>query len=122
MCEAHPPSVFRAIITGEPYPVKALLVSATNPINSYGDTNQVLEALRKVDFMVTCDYWMTPTAMLSNYVMPIACSLERPTLTSTYGCSDFLIGSQRQFSHYMSGARFDLARLSASLGQDEMWP
>lgn len=124
MCEAHPPSVFRAIITGEPYPVKALLVSATNPINSYGDTNQVLEALRKVDFMVTCDYWMTPTAMLSDYVMPIACSLERPTLTSTYGCSDFLIGSQRAIQPlYERRTDYDFWRgLALRFGQDEMWP
>jgi anaerobic selenocysteine-containing dehydrogenase len=65
MCEAHPPTVFRAILTGKPYPIKALLVSATNPVNSYGESKLVLEALRKVDFMITCDYWMTPTAALS---------------------------------------------------------
>ena len=51
MCEAHPPSVFRAILSGEPYPIKALLVSATNPVNSYGESKLVLEALRKVEFM-----------------------------------------------------------------------
>jgi len=66
MCEAHPPSVFRAILSEKPYPVKALLVSATNPISSYGETSLVMEALQKVDFMVTSDYWMTPTAMLSD--------------------------------------------------------
>src|SRR5690606_30132863 len=71
MCEAHPPTVFNAIITGQPYPVKVLLVAATNPVNSYGNSQKVLEALRKVEFMVTCDYWLTPTAMLSDYVLPI---------------------------------------------------
>jgi anaerobic selenocysteine-containing dehydrogenase len=64
MCEAHPPSVYRAILTGDPYPIKALLVSATNPVNSYGDSRMVLDALHKVEFMITCDYWLTPTAML----------------------------------------------------------
>lgn len=124
MCEAHPPSVFRAILTGEPYPVKAMLVSATNPINSYGESMQVLEALRKVDFLVTCEYWLTPTAMLSDYILPIAGALERPTITSTYGCSDFLIASQRAIQPmYERRTDYDFWRgLAIRLGQEEMWP
>jgi anaerobic selenocysteine-containing dehydrogenase len=124
MCEAHPPSVFKAILTGDPYPVKAMLVSATNPINSYGESKQVLEALRKVDFLITCEYWMTPTAMLSDYVLPIAGALERPIITSTYGCSDFLIASQRAIQPlYERRTDFDFWRgLALRLGQKEMWP
>ncbi len=124
MCEAHPPSVFRAILSGEPYPVKALLVSATNPVNSYGESKLVLEALRKVDFLVTCDYWMTPSAMLSDYVLPIAGALERPTITSTYGCSDFLIASERAIQPmYDRRTDYDFWRgLAVRLGQEEMWP
>ena len=30
-CEAHGPSVFKAILTGDPYQVRALIVNATNP-------------------------------------------------------------------------------------------
>ena len=124
MCEAHPPSVFRAILSGEPYPVKALLVSATNPINSYGDSQQVLAALRKVDFLVTMDYWMTPTAMLSDYILPAAGGLERPTITTTYGCSDTLIASQRAIQPmYERQSDYDFWRgLGLQLGQAEMWP
>ncbi len=124
MCEAHPPSVFNAILTGNPYPIKALLVSATNPINSYGESLQVIEALRKVEFLVTCDYWMTPTAMLSDYILPIAGSLERPTITSTYGCSDFLIASQRAIlPMYDRRTDYEFWRgLSIRMGQAEMWP
>ncbi len=124
MCEAHPPSVFRAILSGEPYPVKALLVSATNPVNSYGESKLVLEAMRKVDFMVTCDYWMTPTAALSDYVMPIAGALERPTITSSYGCTDFLLASQRAIQP-MYERRNDYSfwkDLGVRLGQQEHWP
>ena len=105
--EAHPPSVFKAIVTGDPYPVKALLVSATDPINSYGETAQVMEALRAVDFLVTCDYWMTPTAMLSDYVLPIAGALERPTIHSNYGVSDYLIASQDRAIQPMYERRTD---------------
>ncbi|NLP43945.1 MAG: molybdopterin-dependent oxidoreductase, partial [Peptococcaceae bacterium] len=124
MCEAHPPTVFKAMITGEPYPIKALIVNATNPINSYGDSKLVLEALRKVDFLVTCEYWMTPTASLSDYVLPIAGALERPTITSSYGCSDFLLASQRAIQPmYERRNDYNFWRdLGIRLGQAEMWP
>jgi thiosulfate reductase/polysulfide reductase chain A len=124
MCEAHPPSVFRAILTEKPYPVKAMLVSATNPINSYGESKLVLEALRAVEFLVTCEYWMTPTAMLSDYVLPIAGSLERPTIASTYGCSDSLIASQRAIQPlHDRRTDFEFWRgLALRLGQGEKWP
>ena len=95
MCEAHGPSVFKAIITGDPYQVRALIVSATNPVSSYGDSKMVLEALKKVEFLVTCDYWMTPAALYSDYVMPIAGALERPTIHTNYGVTDSIICSQR---------------------------
>ncbi len=124
MCEAHPPSVFRAILTEQPYPVKALLVSATNPINSYGETKLTLDALKAVDFLVTCEYWLTPTAMLSDYVLPIAGALERPTITSSYGCADFLLASQRAIQPmYERRNDYNFWRdLGIKLGQEEFWP
>ena len=124
MCEAHPPTVFNAMITGEPYPVKALISLATNPINSYGQTSQVIEALRKVDFHVSVEYWMTPSAALADYVLPAACTLERPTITSTYGCSDFLLASQRAVQPlYERKTDYDFWRqLALRMGQEEMWP
>ena len=124
MCEAHPPSVFRAILTEKPYPVKALIVLATNPINSYGRTDLVLEALRKVDFLVTMEYWMTPTAMLSDYVLPAASPLERPTITTTYGCSDTLIASERAIQPmFERRTDYEFWRgLGLRMGQEEMWP
>ncbi|HEY3344765.1 MAG TPA: molybdopterin-dependent oxidoreductase [Anaerolineaceae bacterium] len=124
MCEAHPPTVFNAIITGQPYPVKALITLATNPINSYGQTSQVIEALKKVDFHVSMEYWITPTAALADYILPAAGTLERPTITSTYGCSDFLLASQRAIQPmYERRTDFELWRgLGTRLGQEEMWP
>jgi len=124
MCEAHPPSVFKAILSEKPYPVKAMLVSATNPINSYGDSKMIVEALRAVDFLVTCEYWMTPTAALSDYILPVAGALERPNITSTYGCSDFILASQRAIQPmYERLNDYNIWRdLGLRLGQAEHWP
>jgi anaerobic selenocysteine-containing dehydrogenase len=95
MCEAHGPSVFKAILTGDPYQVRALICSATNPINSYGDSKMTLEAIKKVEFLVVCEYWMTPTALYADYVMPIAGALERPVIHNNYGVTDSMICAER---------------------------
>ncbi len=38
---AHAPTVFRAMLTGKPYPVKAMLVNCSNPLLSYANTKLV---------------------------------------------------------------------------------
>ena len=124
MCEAHGPSVFRAILSGDPYPVKALIVSATNPVNSYGNAKEVLEALKSVEFLVTCEYWMTSSALYSDYVLPIAGALERPTIHNNYGVADYLIASQRAIKpKFERHTDYEFWHdLGHRLEQAEMWP
>lgn len=94
-CEAHGPSVFKAILTGDPYKVRALIVNATNPVNSYGDAKMTYAALKACEFLVVVDYWMTPTALQADYVFPAAGALERPTIITHYGATDSLMGGRR---------------------------
>ncbi len=94
-CEAHGPSVFKAILTGDPYQVRALICNATNPVNSYGDSKMTLAALKACEFLVVVDYWMTPTALFADYVFPAAGALERPTIVTHYGATDSLMGGSR---------------------------
>lgn len=75
---AHFPSVLRAIVTGNPYPVRAGITSFSNPMITQANTRVVYEALRKLDLYVVNDFWLTPSALLADYVLPAACWLERP--------------------------------------------
>ena len=124
-CEAHGPSVFKAIITGDPYQVRALIVNATNPINSYGDSKMTLQALKQCEFLVTVDYWMTPTALLSDYVFPAAGALERPTIVTHYGATDSILGGKRAMQP-LYDRHTDMTfwrKLGIACGQpEEMWP
>ena len=79
-CMAHGPSVFRAMITGRPYPVRALMVSGSNPLLSYANTKRVYQALKATELLVTFDVTWTPTAQISDYVLPAACWMERPDM------------------------------------------
>jgi anaerobic selenocysteine-containing dehydrogenase len=74
---AHPPSVFQAILTDKPYPVKAMLVTGNNPAVCYPNTAEVTAALRKLDLLVVSEIFMTPTAALADIVLPAASNLER---------------------------------------------
>jgi anaerobic selenocysteine-containing dehydrogenase len=75
--KAHPPTVFNAILTGKPYPVKALVLFANNALCSYPNSKKVYEALKIVEFFVATDIFMTPTTEMADILLPAATWLER---------------------------------------------
>jgi len=74
---AHTPSLWDAILHGEPYPVKAMMVTASNPLLACANSNVVERALKKLDFLAVADIFMTPTAGLADIVLPACTFLER---------------------------------------------
>jgi anaerobic selenocysteine-containing dehydrogenase len=74
---AHPPSVFQAILSDDPYPVKGMVVVGNNPAVCYPNTRRVMEALRKLELLAVSDIFMTPTARAAHVVFPAASNLER---------------------------------------------
>lgn len=69
--------IVEAILDEKPYPIKAWLIHRFNPVITLTDTNKVIEALKKVDFVMTCDVYMTDTAYYSDVVLPECTFLER---------------------------------------------
>jgi anaerobic selenocysteine-containing dehydrogenase len=80
MASAHSPTLFKAMRTGKPYPVKAFLIFGNNALLTYANTKEVYQTLMALDFMVVTDIYMTPTAQLANLVLPAATWLEQDTL------------------------------------------
>ena len=76
----HPTLWARAVLTGKPYPIKAQITSANNQLFRDQNSKTVAEALKKLEFSVTMDLFMTPTAELSDIVLPAASWLEREGL------------------------------------------
>ena len=76
---AHADSVLKAIETSEPYPIRMVWMSATNPIANMGsDAPRLYRALKTVDFVVVHDVSLTPTAVaFADLVIPAAMSPER---------------------------------------------
>jgi len=65
------------VLTGKPYPVKALFCGGANPTISIQNSKKVWEALKKLELLVVIDLFMTPTAELADYVLPAAMWPER---------------------------------------------
>ena len=74
---AHPPSLFRTMLTDEPYPVKTFIVVGNNTVTCFPNSARIIEALKRLDFFVVQDLFMTPTAALADVVLPAAGNLER---------------------------------------------
>jgi anaerobic selenocysteine-containing dehydrogenase len=57
--------------------IKCLVVDGGNPATGVPDQRRMVEALEKVDLLVTIDPYMTATAQLSDYILPPLMQLER---------------------------------------------
>lgn len=125
---AHPPSVFRAILSDEPYPVKGMLVIGNNPAVCYPNTKIVTEALRKLELLVVSEIFMTPTAELADVVLPAASNLERedPRLyMHIKGPDGTLVDAATRTAARVAQRRSDwdfLIDLAHELGMEDQFP
>jgi len=74
--QVHPEAFLNAVFTEKPYPVKALLVMGSNTLVNESHTMRMIEAFKKIDFIVAIDLFMTPTTQLADIVLPAASWLE----------------------------------------------
>lgn len=128
VCLAHAPSVYSAMITGKPYPVRAMITVSSNPMVTQANTKLVYKALKSLDLYVVHDFWMTPSAELADYVLPCASWLERPVLFTYWDMTGFIEAGETALPGIVEGEcdrrpDYDLWRgLGITLGQEEYWP
>lgn len=72
----HNPTALDAILTGKPYPVRAMYVSGVNIAVTYPDTRKVMAALKSLDFLAVASHMMTPTSEIADIVLPKTTGLE----------------------------------------------
>ena len=71
------PLLMRQMLSEEPYPIKACIIQANNPVLAFNNSHLVHDALCNLELFVVHDYFMTPSAALADYVLPAATWLER---------------------------------------------
>jgi len=65
--------------------VRAVWITAGNPVAMLPDADLVAEALRTRELVVVADSWMTDTARLAHLVLPVRTLLEADDLVGAYG-------------------------------------
>jgi anaerobic selenocysteine-containing dehydrogenase len=86
---AHPPTGYKAILSGKPYPVKAMFIMAANPALMDPNSQEVQNALEKLNFLAVADIFMTRTAEFADLVLP-ACTFLEQTYYATYEAGAYL--------------------------------
>jgi thiosulfate reductase/polysulfide reductase chain A len=85
------PMIWRGIADRQPYPITALLSWTSNPLLNAGNTKMVYKALKSPNLKlhVVLEHFMTPTAMVGDYVLPAASKFEVPCLSTTEDFTPF---------------------------------
>jgi anaerobic selenocysteine-containing dehydrogenase len=77
---------FQAMITGKPYPIKALLLYCGNLVHTFPNRRRWLEEiLPNLELVVVDDIFMTGTAEYADYVLPDCTVFERDDFDIGYG-------------------------------------
>ncbi|MFC1953789.1 molybdopterin-dependent oxidoreductase, partial [Chloroflexota bacterium] len=117
-----PKVVWDAISTGEPYPVKAMMLHGTNPLITRANANEVYRALSQVDFLVATDFFLTPTAELADIVLPVSHWLEFDDIGDYLFRHGYVFAREKiiQTGECWSDHKI-FSELGKRLGQEEFW-
>ncbi|MCC6472723.1 MAG: molybdopterin-dependent oxidoreductase [Burkholderiales bacterium] len=80
----HPRQVIDAMLTGKPYPVRALWTDC-NPVVGLEDTWTTLQALKSLDLLIVSELFESPTAHIADYILPVTTHLESDAISEYSG-------------------------------------
>ena len=72
--------MYQAILTAQPYNVRAFMGFGTNQLASQGDIDMALQAYRQLEFHVHCDLFETPSSRYADIFLPVNTPWEREGL------------------------------------------
>jgi anaerobic selenocysteine-containing dehydrogenase len=96
----------REVLAAKDPPVRAVWITAGNPVAMLPESGTTAEALRSRDFVVVVDSFMTDTARLAHLVLPTTTLLEADDLLGSYGHHQ--LGVARPVTAPPAGVRSDL--------------
>jgi thiosulfate reductase/polysulfide reductase chain A len=115
--------LWTSILEEKPYPIKGLLNMGMNVLVTRTNTRRIYQALKSnnLELHVTTELFMTPSAMLSDYVFPMCDWFERTNFSPPNYFSN--IGEQCVKPKYERRSDYDFLReLGIRLGQEDYWP
>ena len=119
--EAHAALLPRAILEGEPYPVRGMLVGGASILTAWPDPSLWRRALAALDLLVVVDRFPTADAAYADLVLPATTMFE----IESYQEFDDRVELRRRILEPPGEARNDYliwAELAERLGYGDRWP
>lgn len=124
------PEVQDAIFSEEPYPIKGMIVQGGCPVLATPDSSRTKEALKRLNFLVVHELFLTATAELADIVIPAVTFLERDYLFKyrnirTPDVHTNLFGLQRKVVEPLGESVSDqelILKFAQSMGLSEYFP
>lgn len=119
--EAHAAELPAAILNGQPYPVRALIVGGASLLTAWPNPGLWRRALAALDLLVTIDRFPTADSLYADLRLPAATLFE----TESYGQYGNTVQLRRRVIAPLGEARNDYliyAELARRLGYGERWP
>jgi anaerobic selenocysteine-containing dehydrogenase len=91
----NPKKAWDGILTGKPYPVKAVILCGTNPVVTRANAREAYEALKKLEFLAIIDFFLTPTAELADIFLPSGTWLEQNHVADNWKRHGFVLARQK---------------------------
>jgi len=80
--QAHAVAAIDKIVSDKPYPVRGMVVVGGSPLSVLANSGKVEKLMKKMEFIVVIDQFMTATAKRADLVLPAAMFLERDEVTT----------------------------------------
>ncbi|KKN34318.1 hypothetical protein LCGC14_0794800 [marine sediment metagenome] len=103
---------------GYPADIKMAYICGTNRLNQYGNVNKGIKALKSLEFIVTHEQFMNPTAKFADIILPANTFMERNDIAVPWLGSPYYIYLNKAInSLYESKSDLEICReLSKKLG------
>ena len=114
---------FKAIETGDPYPIRAYLAFRHDPLMAYPDPDALRKVFDKLDLLVSVTFSWSDTAWYSDVVLPLSTYLERESIIAHKGGvkPKFFVRQRAVSPHYRSKADWEIfTGLARAMGMEPL--
>jgi thiosulfate reductase / polysulfide reductase chain A len=114
---------FKAVETGDPYPVKAYIAFRHDPLMAYPDPDEQRRILANLDLLVSVTFSWSDTAWMSDVVLPLSPYLERESIIALKKAPNPSFFVRNRAMQPVRDTRADweiIAGLSRRLGVDKL--
>ena len=119
--EAHGGLIPKAILEGDPYPLRSMIVSVASLITSWPNTELWRRALAALDFLVVINRFPTEDAKYADLILPATTMFE----SESYQVLDGHVQLRKKVIEPLGESRSDyhiFSELADRLGIGHMWP